>query len=121
MVDGIGSGGAGAGINDALKKIQARARELGVDKKTVDGLGTAAAESRSSQANSFGETLAAGLDAVEADVDRTNQLHLDVLQGRLDIHEVTAQIKESEISFQFALQVRNKLLDAYREVMRMSV
>ena len=52
---------------------------------------------------------------------RTNNIHLDVVKGDVDLHEVAAQLKESEITFQFALTVRNKLLDAYREVMRMSV
>ncbi len=62
-----------------------------------------------------------GLGAVESSVQRTNNIHLDVIKGDVDLHEVAAQLKESEITFQFALTVRNKLLDAYREVMRMSV
>jgi flagellar hook-basal body complex protein FliE len=62
-----------------------------------------------------------GLGAVESSVQRTNNIHLDVVKGDVDLHEVAAQLKESEITFQFALTVRNKLLDAYREVMRMSV
>ena len=62
-----------------------------------------------------------GLGAVEASVQRTNNIHLDVVKGDVDLHEVAAHLKESEITFQFALTVRNKLLDAYREVMRMSV
>ena len=51
----------------------------------------------------------------------SGRAHQDVLAGRLDIHEAATAIKESQITFQFALQVRNKLMDAYREVMRMSV
>ena len=62
-----------------------------------------------------------GLGAVESSVQRTNNIHLDVVKGDVDLQEVAAQLKESEITFQFALTVRNKLLDAYREVMRMSV
>ena len=31
------------------------------------------------------------------------------------------QLKQAEISFRFAMEVRNKLIDAYREVMRMNV
>jgi flagellar hook-basal body complex protein FliE len=46
----------------------------------------------------------------------------DVVTGRVtDFHEVALRLKESELSFRFSLEVRNKLVDAYREVMRMSV
>ena len=31
------------------------------------------------------------------------------------------KIKKAEFSFRFAMEIRNKLLDAYREVMRMNV
>jgi len=41
--------------------------------------------------------------------------------GATDFHQVAAQIKRSELTFKFALEVRNKLIDAYRETMRMSV
>jgi len=34
---------------------------------------------------------------------------------------VTTQIKQTELAFEFSMQVRNKFIDAYREVMRMSV
>lgn len=130
MVDGIGRSGAGkAAIDAALKAMQARARSLGSTQggpssgalDRVGGLDAARASAGSADASSFTEALKEGLGAVEGQVDRTNQVHIDVLEGRLDLHEVAAQIKESEITFQFALQVRNKLMDAYREVMRMSV
>ena len=44
-----------------------------------------------------------------------------MLRGELDLHEVATLLKQSELSFDFAMQVRNKFIDAYREVMRMSV
>lgn len=110
MVNGIGGSGAGrAAIEAALKQMRARSQELG------------AKPAESASEPTFTEALKESLSTVEAQVDKTNTLERDVVEGRLDIHEVAAQIKESEITFQFALQVRNKLLDAYREVMRMSV
>ncbi|MEL6429330.1 MAG: flagellar hook-basal body complex protein FliE [Planctomycetota bacterium] len=114
MVNGIGGGGGAgrAAIDAALQQMRARQRSMGAGPSE----GGAPAE-----APSFAEALKSGVAAVEGRVDRANELHLDVVSGKLDIHEVAAQIKESEITFQFALQVRNKLLDAYREVMRMSV
>ena len=121
MVDGISGGGAGrAAIDAALKNLRARAEELGA-KSVASGAPNSGDAGAVADGGSFAAKLKDGLGAVEASVERTNEIHLDVVEGRVDIHEVAAQLKESEITFQFALQVRNKLLDSYREVMRMSV
>lgn len=37
------------------------------------------------------------------------------------LHEVMIALEKSSISMQFLLQVRNKALDAYQEIMRMQV
>ncbi|MCK4306909.1 flagellar hook-basal body complex protein FliE [candidate division WOR-3 bacterium] len=39
----------------------------------------------------------------------------------VDIHDVMVAAQEANISFQLMLELRNRLLDAYREVMRMTV
>ncbi|MEM9381982.1 MAG: flagellar hook-basal body complex protein FliE [Planctomycetota bacterium] len=112
MVDSIKGSGAGwSNVQNALKRMDSTKLELGAKPSSTD----------TSEPAGFAEALQKGIGSVDAQVDRTNAIHVDVLEGRVDLHEVAAQLKESEITFQFALQVRNKLLDAYREVMRMSV
>jgi len=37
------------------------------------------------------------------------------------LHEVMIAVEEANIAFQFVMQVRNRLVDAYNEVMRMQV
>ena len=39
----------------------------------------------------------------------------------IDIHEVMLNTEQASLGFSMALQVRNKLVDAYQEIMRMSV
>ena len=39
----------------------------------------------------------------------------------VDLHSVLLQVQKAEMSFRLMLEVRNKLIDAYREVMRMQV
>ena len=39
----------------------------------------------------------------------------------IDLHDVTIAMEEASLGFQLALQVRNKLIEAYQEVMRMQV
>ncbi|MBW2057128.1 MAG: flagellar hook-basal body complex protein FliE [Deltaproteobacteria bacterium] len=41
--------------------------------------------------------------------------------GTKNIHETMIALEKAEISFKLMLQVRNKILEAYHEVMRMNV
>ncbi|HOQ06573.1 MAG TPA: flagellar hook-basal body complex protein FliE [Clostridiales bacterium] len=60
---------------------------------------------------------------------RTNDLLLeadrladDFAAGRTDnIHQVMLAGEKANIALQFTLQIRNKLLDAYTEIMRMQI
>ncbi len=66
--------------------------------------------------------FASALSEIDAQVKRADELALDVATGKVtDFHEVAAALKQSDLSLRFALEVRNKFIDAYREVMRMSV
>jgi flagellar hook-basal body complex protein FliE len=38
-----------------------------------------------------------------------------------NLHEVMIRLEEARHSFQLLVQVRNRLLEAYQEVMRMSI
>jgi flagellar hook-basal body complex protein FliE len=39
----------------------------------------------------------------------------------VDLHDVTISMEQANLTFQLGMQVRNKLIDAYQEVMRMQV
>jgi flagellar hook-basal body complex protein FliE len=39
----------------------------------------------------------------------------------VDLHDLTISMEQSNLSFQLGMQVRNKLIEAYQEVMRMQV
>jgi flagellar hook-basal body complex protein FliE len=74
------------------------------------------------KAESFTNQLTKGIEAVDAEIHKAENLPRDLVAGKVDdFHEVAVQLKQAEISFRFAMEVRNKLIDAYREVMRMNV
>ncbi|MCL5256741.1 MAG: flagellar hook-basal body complex protein FliE [Chloroflexi bacterium] len=39
----------------------------------------------------------------------------------VELHQVALAVEQSSLAFQLALQVRNKLVEAYQEVMRMQI
>lgn len=50
----------------------------------------------------------------------SQKLDEDLALGKTDnIHQVMVQAEKAGVALQFALQVRNKALDAYNEIMRM--
>lgn len=69
------------------------------------------------------------LDYLKNAMDNTNNLILDSEKisedfavGKTDnIHEVLISIEKADIALQFTMQVRNKILDAYNEIMRMQI
>jgi flagellar hook-basal body complex protein FliE len=62
-------------------------------------------------------------------VDQVNQLQtqadkavVDLASGKMDnLHQVVAAIDEADLSFRLMMEIRNKLLDAYNEIMHMQV
>ena len=73
-------------------------------------------------APSFGEALESAIAAVEETNSAAETAAIDFVTGeRGDLHNVVLQMERADLTFQTMLQVRNKLLDAYREIMRMQV
>lgn len=70
----------------------------------------------------FGQLVSQGLQNVNQQM-RASQVDLQRLAtGEIDnLHQVMLRLEESRLSFQLMLQVRNRLLESYQEVMRMQV
>jgi flagellar hook-basal body complex protein FliE len=118
MVDRIGEGPSQArsAIESALR------RHADAVSRAKQAFEPASAEAASIQQSGFSSALAEGIKDVDAHVKRADGLVEDMLAGKVrDFHEVAAALKQSELSLKFALEVRNKFIDAYREVMRMTV
>lgn len=44
---------------------------------------------------------------------------LDLLQGKAEIHETMIALQKADLSMRLLLTIRNKVVEAYREIMRM--
>lgn len=73
-------------------------------------------------AQGFGKMLADSIEKVnEAQISADKSIK-DLAAGRTkNIHETMLQIENADASLKLMMQVRNKVLDAYKEIMRMQV
>lgn len=70
----------------------------------------------------FGTTLNGMLEEVNALQMKAQEATVALAADRnVDTAQALVAIEKANVSFQFALQIRNKLLEAYQEVMRMQV
>jgi len=79
-------------------------------------------ESAGDAAKGFGDMLRDSIDKVnEAQVQADHSIK-ELAAGRTkNIHETMLEIEKADTSLKLMMQVRNKVLDAYKEVMRMQV
>ena len=74
---------------------------------------------------SFTHSLEAAKQLIEANLqaeEETNNLTMDFLTGVNDnIHSLLIAQSKSSILLQYTLQLRNGVLDAYKEIMQLSV
>lgn len=71
----------------------------------------------------FGEKLRTAVDQVNDTQLTAEKLTREFVSGETDknLHEVMISLQKANISFQSMIQVRNKLVTAYQEIMNMQV
>ena len=71
---------------------------------------------------SFGQMLQSALGQVSNLQDHAGQMATAFAQGKTgDIHSVMIASEQATMALQLTTQIRNKAVDAYQEVMRMSM
>jgi flagellar hook-basal body complex protein FliE len=71
----------------------------------------------------FGQALKAAIDQVNAAQQQAQQLTQEFASGdsNVNLQEVMINLQKASLSFQQMVQVRNKLVTAYQDVMNMPV
>ncbi|HVR62570.1 MAG TPA: flagellar hook-basal body complex protein FliE [Polyangia bacterium] len=103
------AGGAGAGAIQGIESLR-DARDA-----------NAAGDVRRSDGPSFAETLGQALSAVESTQVQADDQAARVAMGGGNLHEMSLALEKADITLRLATKVRNKLLDAYNDIMRMGV
>ena len=96
---------------DALKLVQPVGPTATAVKATTD----------TTSASGFGEKLASLIEGVEDKSAEANQAVGNMIDKSGDVHEAMIALQRAEMTLQLTVQVRNKLVQAYQDIMRMPV
>lgn len=67
----------------------------------------------------FGKVIKGAVDRVNGLEREANRSIVDLLNGKADIHETMINLQKVDISMRLLLSIRNKAVEAYREIMHM--
>lgn len=107
----------------SIKAQTQSAQPLEVNKLTENSVSLKDGMSRVSESSDFGKLMNQAVNNVN-DLQKTSaQMATSYEQGQagVDITDVMIASQKASVSFQAMVQVRNKLIDAYRDVMNMPV
>ncbi len=90
--------------------------------KALDLLTSASSSSSSGSSLDFTEIMNKAMEQVNTLTNQSTAQENTLLTGEAqDIHSVVIAAEKADIALQMTLQVRNKVLDAYQEMMRMQI
>lgn len=75
----------------------------------------------SSDGSPFGDAIDRLVGVVEQHGSQANAAVSRMLDGSGEVHDAMIALQRAELTFQMTVQVRNKIVQAYQEIMRMPV
>jgi flagellar hook-basal body complex protein FliE len=121
-VIGAGAGAAGSGLQQVMA-LRRQVVEQSDALRTLREAGASGSPQQTAPAGSgFADTLRSTLDQVNQVQARSSEMTAAYERGEVtDIAQVMMARQESSVAFEATLQVRNKLLTAYQDIMRMGI
>jgi flagellar hook-basal body complex protein FliE len=98
-----------AAYNNASRLIQDQA------KGSAGGLG------QGGQATDFGKILSDQLQGVMDAGKKSDQMSMDLVNGKANVVDVVTAISQTELAMESMVAVRDKVISAYQEIMRMPI
>ena len=97
--------------------------------EALNRIGSLATTSQTSKASpsvgasgaSFGESLMSMVESVEQQGADANSAVSNMLDKSGDVHDAMIALQRAEMSLQLTVQIRNKLVSAYQDIMRMPI
>lgn len=73
------------------------------------------------QSADFASLMHGAIQGVEQPRQEANQAVQNLLNGGGELHTVALSVQRADLAFDLGLQVRNKIVSAYQEIMRMQL
>ncbi|WP_374944159.1 flagellar hook-basal body complex protein FliE [Sphingomonas sp.] len=116
------SGVGGAMSVDRVMQLRAQILERNQALKSASEAASSPAPVTSTQPSSFADTLDTALKSVNDGQQQASKLSESYERGEtVDIAKVMLARQQASVGFEATLQVRNKLLAAYKDIMSMPV
>ncbi len=89
----------------------------------IQPLKQAAENSRTPETEtSFSQILKSAVDEVNSLQQQSSEIKEKLITGQVqDLHQVMIAAEKAGLAFQLTVQIRNKVVEAYQEIMRMQV
>ena len=87
----------------------------------LPNIGTGDANAAATGGSGFADALGKVVEAVESTEGQANTAVSGMLSGGTDVHDAMIALQRADLTLQFSVQIRNKLVQAYNEIMRMPV
>lgn len=72
--------------------------------------------------DTFKDTLSKFVQSVNDLQSKAADAETSFLKGEItDVHQVMIAVEEASVAFELLMEIRNKLLDSYQQVVRMSI
>ncbi|WP_432471978.1 flagellar hook-basal body complex protein FliE [Amphritea sp. HPY] len=106
-------------VLEQMRSLQAQAQQG----STQQGVNQSVAINKGSDAPDFGEMLKGAVDSVNETQGEAKALATAFERGDagVDLHQVMISMQKASVSFQAMTQVRNRMVTAYEDIMKMPI
>lgn len=69
----------------------------------------------------FQKILSQSLDQLNQELIKADQMAQKMMLGQVDVHQAMIAIEQAHLTLKFMIQIRNKIIAAYEEIMRIQL
>lgn len=103
------------GINSAAAAYADAARRISPGTEARDTAGKAGG------GGDFADLVKSALDEARRIGERGEQLSMQGIRDNADLNQVITAVAEAEVTLQTVVSIRDKVIDAYKEILRMPI
>lgn len=89
---------------------------------SIDVASSASSPSRTNFVSDFAQIIRSNIGETNGLLNKADQISTDFsLNKTADLHEVMIAVEEAGMALNYTMQVRNKVIEGYQELMRMQI